>query len=85
MPMSARGSNVVCQPASSSRHAELDVLGGHPAVVTADGQHRVAAKEPEHACDDADPPAERPGAPDQADDRCGLEGLQVRARSRRGW
>ena len=54
---------------------QVDVLGGHPRVVAADGQHAVAAKQPENAGDDADPASQGLGAADQADDRGRLQHL----------
>ena len=54
---------------------QVDVLRGHPRVVAADGQHAIAAKQPEDARDDADPSGQRLGAADQADDRRRLEHL----------
>ena len=54
---------------------EVDVLGGHPPVVAADGHHPVAVEHGEHSGNDADTAGERLGAPDQADDRRSFEHL----------
>ena len=75
MPTSACGSYAVCQPREQPP-AQVDVLRRHPRVVAADGEHAVAAEEPEDARDDADPPGQRLGAADQADDRRRLQHLQ---------
>ena len=57
---------------------QVDVLGGHPRVVSTDGQHAVAAEQPQYACDDADAPSQRLGAANEADYRGRLQHLHAR-------
>ena len=58
MPTRARGSYAVCQPAISSRQVRSMSSVAIRAVVAADGDHPIAAEQPEHSGDDADPAGE---------------------------
>ena len=54
---------------------QVDVLGRHPWVEAADGEHAVSAEQRQDACDDADASGQGLGAADQTDDRRRLQRL----------
>ncbi len=55
---------------------QVDVLGRHPRVEAADGEHAVSAEERQDACDDADASGQGLAAADQTDDRRRFQHLQ---------